>query len=87
MDGVDPDSLPEPPEVPEDLLEALARQRSQLDAHAEALKAWTAMAAQFYDALVSEFGDRVADEMIIQWQRIWFESLYAGLMDTPPEVE
>ena len=79
--------LPEPPKIPDDLAEELARNRSRLDAHGEALKAWTAMASAFYDALVSEFGDRVADKMILQWQQIWFESLYAGLMDTPPEME
>jgi hypothetical protein len=81
------DELPEPPELPDDLAEELARSQSKLDAHGESLKAWTAMAAQFYDALVSEFGDRIADRMILQWQRIWFESLYAGLLDQPPEME
>lgn len=45
------------------------------------------MAAQFYDSLVAEFGDRIADQILLQWQRIWFESLYAGLLDTPPEIE
>lgn len=83
----DPSELPEPPEIPDDLLEELAAARSKLDAHAESLKAWTAMAAQFYDSLVAEFGDRIADQILLQWQRIWFESLYAGLLDTPPEIE
>lgn len=87
MDDFSPDDLPDPPDIPDDLLEELARTKSRLDAHGESLKAWTAMAAQFYDALVSEFGDRVADKMILQWQRIWFESLYAGLLDSPPEME
>ena len=75
--------MPEPPKLPDDLADELAFSQSRFDAHAESLKQWAMMAAQFHDYLAQEFGERLADKMILQWQRAWFDSLYAGLMDGP----
>lgn len=77
-------SLPEPPELPPELAEELARARSTFDAHTESLKAWAEMARAFHDELRYLFPEQLADEMLANWQKAWFDSLYSGLMDTTP---
>jgi hypothetical protein len=42
------------------------------------------MARAFHDELRYLFPEQLADAMLANWQKAWFDSLYAGLLDTTP---